>query len=41
MQDHRRTEPVLSVVERVLEKVPVYRLHFRKDASFWDVVQER
>jgi hypothetical protein len=41
MQDHCRTEPVLSVVERVLEKVPVYRLHFRKDASFWDVVQER
>jgi hypothetical protein len=40
MQDHRRTEPVLSVVERVLERVPVYRLHFRKDASLWDVVQE-
>jgi hypothetical protein len=40
MQDHRRTEGVLSVVEGALETVPVFRLQFRKDASFWDIVQE-
>jgi hypothetical protein len=29
---------VLEVVGRAVEVAPVFRLHFRKDASFWEVV---
>lgn len=36
--DPARTEQILSVVDGLLERVPVHRLHFRKDPSFWDEV---
>ena len=32
---------VLEAIGRALEKVPAYRLHFRKDPSFWDVIDGR
>ena len=38
--DPARTDQILSVVEGLLERVPVYRLHFRKDPSFWHEVAE-
>ena len=41
MQDPQRADLALSVVEGVIDTIPVYRLRFRKDASFWSVVQER
>ena len=36
--DPARTEQILSVVDEVVDHVPVHRLHFRKDASFWGEV---
>ena len=36
--DPARTDQILSVLDRLLERVPVHRLHFRKDSSFWHEV---
>ncbi len=40
MKDARQTDRVLDVIEGALKKIPVYRLLFRKDPSFWGVVEQ-
>jgi hypothetical protein len=40
LQDTRQGDEAVGVVGGALESAPVYRLEFRKDASFWLAVQE-
>lgn len=40
LQDTRQGDAAVEVVGKALESAPVYRLEFRKDPSFWRVVQE-
>jgi hypothetical protein len=40
MQEAGRAALAMEVVGRALLSLPVYRLHFRRDDSFWDVVEE-
>jgi hypothetical protein len=40
MQERRQSGLALEVLERLLATVPAYRLWFRKDPSFWTVVEE-
>jgi hypothetical protein len=37
--DPGRTAALLARCRRLAQAVPVWRLHFRKDASFWDVLE--
>jgi len=39
MQETRQSSQALEVIERLLAAVPAYRLWFRKDPSFWMVVE--
>ena len=39
-QEGGEAAAALGACERLLEQVPVYRLFFRKDDSFWNVIQE-
>ena len=41
MQQAGEADRAVEVVARALPEIPVYRLHFRRDASFWDVVEEK
>jgi hypothetical protein len=41
MQETAQAAQAVDVVARVLEAVPAWRLHFRKDADFWNIVEER
>lgn len=41
MQRGEEASRALETAGRVVEKIPAYRLHFRRDASFWSVVEER
>lgn len=41
MQETAQAAQAVDVVARALEVVPVWRLHFRKDGDFWNVVEER
>jgi hypothetical protein len=38
--DSTRTLELLSRCQSLLEKVPVFRLHFRKDKSFWEIISQ-
>ena len=40
MQETGQSGRALEVVGRLLDEVPAYRLWFRKDPSFWTVVEE-
>jgi hypothetical protein len=40
MQEAGQAALAMEVVGRALSSLPVYRLHFRKDDSFWGVVEE-
>ncbi|MFQ5877157.1 MAG: hypothetical protein ACE5JH_05630 [Acidobacteriota bacterium] len=40
MQEPQRAARALAAAGRALREVPVYRLRFRRDDSFWSVVQE-
>ena len=39
MQETRQSGRALEVIERLLATVPAYRLWFRKDPSFWTVIE--
>jgi hypothetical protein len=41
MQERSDADRAVEVVARGLREIPVYRLHFRKDPDFWNVVEER
>lgn len=41
MQETKQSARAVDVVARAIGQVPVWRLHFRKDAEFWNVVEER
>jgi len=41
MQESARADRAVEVVSRALREIPAYRLHFRPDGSFWDVVEEK
>ena len=38
MQEKEQAARALETARRVLESVPAYRLHFRRDDAFWNVV---
>lgn len=40
MQETAQSAQAVDVVARALEQVPAWRLHFRKDGDFWNVVEE-
>ena len=40
MQETAQSAQAVDVVARALRQVPVWRLHFRKDGDFWNVVEE-
>ena len=40
MQDGRQASKAMDNVGRALAEIPAYELLFRRDSSFWDVVQE-
>jgi len=41
MRDPQQASRAVHVVEQALQAVPTYRLNFRKDDSFWSVVEGR
>ena len=41
MQESDTIDRAVEVVSRALLDIPAYRLYFRRDASFWDVVEEK
>ena len=41
MQESDRADRAVEVVSRAVRDIPAYRLHFRPDGSFWDVVEEK
>lgn len=41
MQETAQSARAVDVVARAIEQVPVWRLHFRKDIEFWNLVEER
>ena len=40
LEENPDKERILSLVEEMVRQVPVARLHFRKDGSFWKAVEE-
>jgi hypothetical protein len=40
MQETGQASQAIDTTARLLQEVPAYRLHFRKDDSFWSVVGE-
>jgi hypothetical protein len=40
LQETAQAALAVDVVTRALETIPAYRLHFRRDAAFWGVVEE-
>jgi len=40
MQEASKADRAVDVVASALREIPAYRLHFRRDAGFWDVVEE-
>ena len=40
-EDRDEAAESLAIAGRLLESVPAWRLYFRKDDSFWNVIQER
>ncbi len=41
MQDCDQADRAVEAISSALRDLPAYRLHFRRDASFWEVVEEK